>query len=105
MVLMVPSVRTSLTALLPESATKTLPAPSTATPSGTKNPEPTVVATVGAKLGSVEYWNPAAVVDPSGLTVALSVARVSEACEALPVVTDGGWRVVNERGGRWLRSI
>ena len=40
---MVPSGRTSLTALLPMSATKTSPAASTATPYGSLNPEPMVL--------------------------------------------------------------
>ena len=90
MVLMVPLGRTSLTALLPVSATKTSPAASTATPNGQSNPEPTVVSTVGVNRGLVEYWNGAVVVEPFGLTVALSVAPVSVIELAAPVATVGG---------------
>ena len=46
---MVPLGNTSLTALLPVSATNTSPAPSTATPLGVVNPEP-IVWVLNAKL-------------------------------------------------------
>jgi hypothetical protein len=47
-----------------------------------------VVATVGAKEGSVEYWKRAVAVEPSGLTVPWSVAPVPElARTAAPVLT------------------
>src|SRR5437763_18323 len=85
---MVPSGRTSLTALLPVSATKTSPAASTATPIGLLKPEPmVVVAPLSGKDGSVEYWNRAVVVEPFGLTVAWSVAPVAEIGPAQPVTT------------------
>ena len=139
---MVPLGRTSLTALLPGSATKTSPAASTATPVGLVEPGADgrdgavgqdlldgVVAVSATKTspaastatpdgllepgadggrrrwrvneGSVEYWNRAVVVEPFGLTVALSVAPVAEIETAAPVVTDGGVRarVVNDCGG------
>ena len=48
-----------------------------------------VVATVGVKRGLVEYWNSAVVVEPFGLTVALSVAPVSVIELAAPVATVG----------------
>src|SRR6516165_10538833 len=109
MVRMVLSGSTSLTALLEVSATKTSPTASTATPDGAMKPEPMVrmvpsgstsltallpesivVARVGVKVGSVEYWNSAVVVEPCGLTVPLSVASVPElAMTAAPVTTNG----------------
>src|SRR5262249_57179143 len=99
MVLMVPSGSTSLTALLPKSATKTSPAASTATPNGWLKPEPMVVATVGVKAGSVEYWNRAVAVEPSGLAVPLSVAPVVVTAVAAPVATAGGGTKRNDRAG------
>ena len=87
---MVPLGRTSLTALLPLSATKTSPAASTATPVGWLNPEPRWSATVGVNVGLVEYWKQAVVVEPFGLTVPLSVAPVCEIAPAALVVTVGG---------------
>ena len=49
---MVPSGRTSLTALLPKSPTKTSPAASTATSNGCSNPEPMVLM---IPLGSTSF--------------------------------------------------
>ncbi len=71
------------------SETKTSPNASTATPTGWLYPEPTVEMTVGVKRGLVEYWNSAVVVEPFGLTVALSVAPVSVIGLAAPVATVG----------------
>src|SRR5215472_16278733 len=99
MVWMVPLGRTSLTALLAASATKTSPAASTATPAGWAKPEPRVVATVGVKVGSVEYWNSAVAVEPSGLTVPWSVAPVVVTAVAGAVATAGGGTVSNDRAG------
>src|SRR5579862_7818694 len=54
MVVIVPLGATFLTALLPVSATYTLPAPSTATPEGWLNPAPIVVVTsLGCRRNSV----------------------------------------------------
>ena len=93
--LMVPLGFTSLTATLPASATKTSPAASTATPKGLLNPEPMGVGTVGGNEGLVEYWNRAVVVEPCGLTEALSVAPVAETETAALVMTavesGSGW--------------
>ena len=74
---MVPLGRTSLTALLPESATKTSPAASTATPSGSLNPEPMVCGDGGRERGVGGVLEPAVAVEPFGLTVPLSVAPVA----------------------------
>ena len=49
---MVPLGSTSFTALLPESATKTSPEPSNATPAGLLNPEP---MTLMVPLGSTSF--------------------------------------------------
>jgi hypothetical protein len=82
------------------SATKTSPVASTATPVGLLMPEPRVVVTASGKEGSVEYWKRAVVLEPLGLTVALSVASVAETGLAAPVVTVGaGISVVNDCGG------
>src|SRR5262252_3388629 len=96
---MVPSGRTSLTALWPVSATKTSPAASTATPNGLLKPEPRVVATVGVKAGSVEYWKRAVAVEPSGLAVPLSVAPAVVTAVAAPVATAGAGTVRNDLAG------
>jgi hypothetical protein len=85
-----PLGRNSSTAWLPVSATKTSPDPSTATPCGPLKPEPMVVATVSGKEDSVEYWKRAVVLEPLGLTVALSVAPVAERALAASVTTVGG---------------
>ena len=96
MVLITPLGMTSLTRLCTVSATKTSPAESTATPCGSSNPEPTTVSTVGVNRGLVEYRKDAVVVEPVGLTVALSVAPVVLIELGAPVATVGGGRVTNE---------
>ena len=44
---------------------------------------------MGVNVGLVEYWNSAVVVEPSGLTVAFSVATVRVTGLAAPVATVG----------------
>ena len=52
---------------------------------------------MGVKVGLVEYWNSAVVLEPLGLTVAFSVAPVAVTGEAAPVATVGDpCGVVNE---------
>ena len=53
---MVPLGRTSLTALLPVSATKTSPAASTATPVGLLNPEPMVMMVPLGSTSLTALW-------------------------------------------------
>ena len=55
--MMVPLGRTSLTALLPESATKTSPAASTATPVGPLNPEPMVLMVPLGRTSLTALWS------------------------------------------------
>src|SRR5205809_809957 len=77
------------------SATNPSPVPSTATPTGDSFNDPfgkkggRGMATVGVKVGLVEYWSRAVVVEPFGLTVALSVAPVAVTELAAPVATVG----------------
>ena len=58
-------------------------------------PEPKVVWTVGANVGSVEYWNWTVVLTPSGLTEASSVAPVAVTGAAVSLVTAGAGTVVS----------
>ena len=99
--MMVPLGRTSLTALLLVSATKTSPAASTATPVGLLNPEPMGVGDGGRERGVGGVLEPGGGGRAFGLTEALSVAPVVETETAASVVTDGGVRgsVVNDCGG------
>src|SRR5262249_8896717 len=96
-VTMVPPGSTFLTALLSVSATKTSPAASTATPVGLRKPEPRGGATGRGKAGSVEYWNRAVAVAPSGLTAPFSVAPVAVTTVAAAVEAAGGSTVRNDR--------
>src|SRR5262249_49850786 len=89
---MVPSGRTSLTALFFRSATKTSPAPSTATPCGPLKPEPMVRARGGGEVGAVEDWDRAVAVEPPGLTVPCSVAVLRLVTAAAPVTAVAGAR-------------
>ena len=100
MVVMVPSGRTSLTALLPVSATKTSPAASTATPIGLAEPGADGGGDGGRERGVGGVLEQSGGGRAFGLTVALSVAPVAETETAASVVTDGGrGRVVNDCGG------